>query len=325
MGNGTALTLKSVQLFIRSIQLACGVLILAIYSYILATLHNRKLFISTSVRAVEGIAGFACLYAIGALLFVCCFAGRTLPSFLGIILDTAFIACFIYVAVANKTGASSCTGTLTTPFGTGKASEKAKGSSGFTVIPTYGQACKLESACLGIAIIAIFFFCFSFLTTVGLARNHYREKRYGPGGDGQYAAGHNPYAAGDGQTVGDDAKLGFFKGLFKRNMNRPVNPENQLPEHSQPNQMADSRESHGTDSTAVGEHDENAHKYENYSGQGYDNYGGHNDNQGYGYPQPQGHGRQDGYGYIHYPDPDDHATHPHQQGYRYGDGVYDRA
>ncbi|KPM35198.1 hypothetical protein AK830_g11385 [Neonectria ditissima] len=292
--------LKFAQWFIRGIQLACAALVFAIYSYFLATLHNHKLSISNTIRAVEGVSGIAVLYTISGLLLLCFLASRTATSFIAVLLDFAFIGAFIFVAVANKDGSSDCTGTLDTPFGRGKAGDKAKGSDGFTALPSFRSACRLQSACLGLAIIAIFFFIFSIVVEVALARQRNREKRHGTGPQNDYASGSS-------------SKGGFFSGLFKRNKKDHIAEEGGiLPEHTTPDQLEFSRQSHATDRTAVND-DQEEGVYSKYEA-------------GYGYPQPQAtsYGRQDGYGQIHHPEPEDHIPRPHQQNYRYDDGVYDR-
>lgn len=156
MGARSGVSLKFLQWFIRGVQLGCAALVLAIYSYFLAALHNHKLSISDTVRAVAGISGVAVIYTLAGLLLLCCLAGRTLSSFVAILLDVAFVAAFIYVAVANKNGAGSCDGYLDTPFGRGKAGQTAEGSGGFTALPSYRVACKLQSACLAVSIIAMY-------------------------------------------------------------------------------------------------------------------------------------------------------------------------
>ena len=155
MGAGSGFGLKFLQWFIRGVQFCCAALILGVYSYFLATLANHNLPIATSIRAVEGISGVAVLYTISALLLVCCVAGFTLTSFLAVLFDVAFIGAFIYVATANKGGASSCDGYLDTPFGKGKAADSAEGSDGFTALPSFRVACRLQSACLAVSIIAM--------------------------------------------------------------------------------------------------------------------------------------------------------------------------
>ncbi len=157
MGAGSGVALKSLQWFVRGVQFCCAALVLAIYSYFLATLHNHDLPIDTWVRAVEGISGIAVLYTAFGLLLLCCLAGHAFASFIAIVLDVAFCAAFIYVASANRGGASSCTGDVSTPFGTGDAEtgKVSSGSDGFTVLPSLKAACKLESACLAVSIVAM--------------------------------------------------------------------------------------------------------------------------------------------------------------------------
>jgi hypothetical protein len=157
MGARKGAALRFLQWFVRGVQFTCAALILAIFSYILATLHNHGLEIATWIRTVEGIAGFATLYTLCALVLLCFLAGRTLTSFLAIVLDVAFIASFIYIASANRAGAGSCTGQVDTAFGSGDADTRVvdDGHGGFTTLPSLRQACQLESACLGIAIVAM--------------------------------------------------------------------------------------------------------------------------------------------------------------------------
>ncbi len=116
MGAGSGLALKFVQWFVRGIQFCCAALVLAVYSYFLATLHNHNLPIGSSIKAVEGISGVAVLYTILGLLLLCCLAGHPFTSFIAIVLDVAFVAGFIYIATANRDGAGSCSGQVNTPF-----------------------------------------------------------------------------------------------------------------------------------------------------------------------------------------------------------------
>lgn len=155
MGAKSGVGLKFLQWFNRGIQLACAAIILGVYSYFLATLSNHNLHISTDVKAVEGISGAAVLYTLAGLLLLCCLAGLTFTSFVAIILDVAFIGAFIYVAVANRNGAGSCNGYLDTPFGRGQSDKTAEGSGGFTSLPSFHTACRLQTACLAVAIIAM--------------------------------------------------------------------------------------------------------------------------------------------------------------------------
>ncbi|KAH8887408.1 hypothetical protein GQ53DRAFT_749885 [Thozetella sp. PMI_491] len=157
MGASSGVALKFLQWFVRGVQFCCAALILAIFSYFLATLHNHDLPVDTWIRAVEGISGVAVVYTGLGLLLLCCLAGHPLTSFIAIVLDVAFCGAFIYVAAANKGGAGSCSGQVDTPFGSGDADtgKVNSGSDGFTALPSLKTACKLESACLGLAIIAM--------------------------------------------------------------------------------------------------------------------------------------------------------------------------
>jgi hypothetical protein len=154
---GRGLGLKFLQWFIRAVQLASAIIILGIYIYFLVTLHDHNLSVPTSVRAVTGIAGAAVVYTGIALLLLCCLAGLPFTSFIAIVLDVGFLGAFIYVAVANKNGASQCTGQVNTVFGSGADGEEVEGQSGkFTQLPNLHIACKLETACLAIAIIQVY-------------------------------------------------------------------------------------------------------------------------------------------------------------------------
>lgn len=156
MGSKAGLGLKFLQWFLRGVQFLCAALILGIFSYFLATLHNHDLHIATSIRAVEGISGAAVLYTLIGLLLLCCVAGLAVTSFIAMVLDVAFIGAFIYVAYTNRHGASSCRGYVDTPFGRGNSRDTNNaGSDGFTALPSYRTACRLQSAALAVAIIAM--------------------------------------------------------------------------------------------------------------------------------------------------------------------------
>lgn len=157
MGAGAGFALKLLQWFNRGIQFACAGLILALNSYFLAAMSNHNITIPTNLRAVEGISGVAVLYTALGILLVCCLAGFTLTSFLAIVLDIAFIGAFIYVATVYKEGTSSCSGTsVNSVFGTGSADDKVTSTSdGGVPLPSYRTACRMESAQLAVAIVAM--------------------------------------------------------------------------------------------------------------------------------------------------------------------------
>ncbi|KZL82949.1 hypothetical protein CI238_02013 [Colletotrichum incanum] len=283
-----AFALKFLQWFIRGVQLGCSVLILAIFSYFLATLHNHSLPIATSIRAVEGISGAATLYTLAGLLLLCCLAGRSFTSFIAIVIDVAFIGAFIYVAVANRNGADSCSGNVSTPFGDGPADGEPTntGSDGWTHLPSLRTACKLQTACFAVSIVAIIFFILSILVEVALARHHRKEKRFGPSPKNNY-------------TSGSGSKPGFFSSFRRGNRGVAETNENALPMHTSPDQV---RTSYATETTAVAQ-DPGYPKYEGAYATN-DTTG----TNGYNYGQETG---------------TTGTTQP-PNNYHYNDGVYDR-
>lgn len=255
MGAKSGIALKSLQWFIRGIQFCCAAVILALFSYFLAAQHNHRLGVPTWVRAVEGISGAAVLYTILGLALLCCLAGHPFTSFIAIILDLCFIGAFIYVAVANKNGASSCKGRVNTPFGSGNAGDQVTSSnSGFTNLPTYRQACQMQTACLAVAIVGIFFFLLSMLLEFVLVRHRRKEKRFGPSPANNYTSGYG--------------RRNKFMGMFnkRRGTGGSTTDGNTLPQHATPEQV---RQSYNTESTAIG-HDGMAHNKYGESGYAHD-------------------------------------------------------
>ncbi|KAI4867291.1 hypothetical protein F4820DRAFT_414426 [Hypoxylon rubiginosum] len=238
MGAKAGFALKLLQWFVRGVQFCCCALVLAIFSYFLAILANRSLTIPTYTRAVEGISGIGVLYTILGLLLLCCLAGHPFTSFIAIVLDICFIGSFIYVAIATRDGASSCTGTtVNTPFGTGNAEDLISGQH-----PTYRQACQMQTACLAVSIVAVIFFIISALIEFVLVRHRRKEQRFGPGPANNYTSGYG-------------RRRGPF-GLFGRRGTATSDNPNMLPEHTHPDQM---RQSYNTEATAV----ENGTTYNN--------------------------------------------------------------
>jgi len=217
MGTRTTLSLKLLQWFIRFIQLCCGIVVLAITSYFMASQDNHDLPIHIWERAVEGISGSFIIYTIVCILTLCFFAGLKVIGFLYIILDIAFIGAFIYVAWSYRHGANSCSGNnVETPYDTGPAGENVGEYMHVTGgwMPTFRQACRMEKSCLAVAIIAIIFLLFSILNEFALMRD--RKK-----------------AASDPAT-----KTGTKKGLFGfRRRNRTNEDPNVLPKPPPPADM----------------------------------------------------------------------------------------
>lgn len=152
------LALKGASWFLRFVEFCCAAVILGIFSYYLATLHNHHLSINTHIRAVEGISGAAIVYTIFALIFVCCLGGVMFFSLLGMLLDLAFTGAFIYIAWVNRHATESCSGVVTTPYGTGDTRVTNvinEGSDGFTQLPSLKTACRLQKAAFAVAIIGL--------------------------------------------------------------------------------------------------------------------------------------------------------------------------
>lgn len=157
MGATAGFTLKLIQWFNRGVQFGCCGLILALTAYFLAAMSSNNITIPTNLRAVAGISGIGVIYTALGVILVCCLAGFTLTSFIAIVLDIAFVGAFIYVAIVYKDGASSCSGTnVNTVFGTGSANVRiTSADEGGVTLPTYATACRMESANLAVAIVAM--------------------------------------------------------------------------------------------------------------------------------------------------------------------------
>jgi len=212
MGVG-GLLLRICGLAIRVLQFLDGAVILGIFSYYLATLSKNDQTIATYLKAVEGLSGAATLYGLLGVLFVCCLGGVSFFAFLGVVLDVCFTGAMIAIAVLTRRGTQSCSGTITTPVGTGEAGSKSP-----TAL-TYGMACKLEKVVFAVSVIGIFLFLISILFQTLLARHHKREKRFGPSPANGYTSG---------------SRRGFF-GRKKKNLDGPA--PDALPGHPTPNDV----------------------------------------------------------------------------------------
>lgn len=158
MAVGGGIAWKGLSWFLRFIEFACAAIILGIFSYFLAALHNHGFHIDTYIRAVEGISGAAVLYTIFAIILVCFLGGIAFFGILAMLLDIAFLGAFIYVAYATRGGAGSCRGQVNTPFGSGNTYTDNRiigATNGFTPLPSLRTACKLETAAFSVAIVAM--------------------------------------------------------------------------------------------------------------------------------------------------------------------------
>lgn len=107
---------------------------------------------------MEGISGVAVLYTFTGLALLCFVAGIAFFSIVAILLDLAFAGAFAYVAYQTRGGANSCNGTVDTVYGTGDADSTnyvPNGDGGSTRLPSFRQACQLETACFSVAIVAM--------------------------------------------------------------------------------------------------------------------------------------------------------------------------
>jgi len=249
---GGGLALKSLQWFLRIIEFCCAAIILGIFSYFLAALANHNLGIATYIRAVEGIAGAGVLYTIIGLLLLCCLAGFAFFSIIAILLDLAFTGAFIYVAYAT-TGGRSCSGIVNTPLGSGNVNSNTRigsGTSGFVNLPSLHTACKLNTACFAVSIIAAVFFFLSVFVEILLMKHHKKEKAFGPSPNNGYTAGTPRRKFWQRKPKRSPHDTEYLAGGEKPDA---------LPSHTTPDAM---RNSYATDATMVGRNSENTHAYQ---------------------------------------------------------------
>ncbi|KAI0119910.1 hypothetical protein GGR51DRAFT_1386 [Nemania sp. FL0031] len=235
MGAKSGLALKALQWFIRGVQFLSCAVVLALFSYFLAVASRHNINIPTWSKAVEGISGVGVLYTLLGLLLLCCLAGHPFTSAIAILLDVAFVGAFIYVAQANRGGASSCRNTVNTVFGTHSAADSL--GSG---LPSFGQICRMQKAVLAVSIIAIAFFLISAFVEIILVRHRRKEHRFGPSPANNYTSGYG--------------RRGFF-GRFSRRKHseeEAINP-NVLPEHTHPEQVRPSYNADGGPYNKYGE------------------------------------------------------------------------
>ncbi|ROW11635.1 hypothetical protein VPNG_05605 [Cytospora leucostoma] len=236
---GSGIALKILQWFNRGVLFCCSALILGLTSYYLAAFADHDTHIPVNLRAVEGISGGGVVYAAIGVLLVCCLAGFAFTSFLAIFLDICFVGAYIYVATVYKDGASTCTGAnVKNVFGTGNASaDVSVKSDGKVPLPSNKTACRMESACLAVAIVAAVWFLVSALTEVLLARHRRKEKRFGPSPRNNYTSGYGT------------RKRGLFSRRPQPAAGTPYG-DSVLPTHTTPDQV---RESYATETTRVGD------------------------------------------------------------------------
>ncbi|EAU34138.1 conserved hypothetical protein [Aspergillus terreus NIH2624] len=211
MGFGGVI-LRFFNLGIRVLQFLDAAVILGIFSYFLAVLSQNDQSIPQWMKATEGLAGAACLYALLGSLFTCCVGGVAFFAAIAIILDVCFVGAMIAITVMTRDGASTCSGHVDTPLGSGDSTKDSASKVSF------GFACRLEKVTFAVAIIGICFFLFSILFQVLYARHHKREKRFGP-------------SPANGYTYGTRRRA-----FWRRNKNSPetASADDMLPDHPTP-------------------------------------------------------------------------------------------
>lgn len=150
---------------IRVLQFLAGAVMLGIFSYFLAVLSNHHLPIAQWIRAVEGLAGAATLYALLGSLFTICLGGIMFFGVVGMVLDACFVGASVAIAVMTRDGTQTCSGDVTTPLGNGPSDSNASGygNNGFgfgsgktvTYLPNLGLACRLEKTVFAVSIISM--------------------------------------------------------------------------------------------------------------------------------------------------------------------------
>ncbi|RAO67249.1 uncharacterized protein BHQ10_003261 [Talaromyces amestolkiae] len=217
---------------IRILQFLAGAVMLGIFSYFLAVLSNHHLPIAQWIRAVEGLAGAATLYALLGSIFTVCLGGIMFFGVLGMVLDVCFVGASVAIAVMTRHGTQTCSGDVTTPLGNGPSDSNASGygSNGFgfgsgetvTYLPNLGLACRLEKTVFAVSIISIFLFIVSFFLAIPMVRSRRREKRFGP-------------SPANGYTSGSTRRRGFWR------RNKTTNPDtagaDTLPGHPTPGEV----------------------------------------------------------------------------------------
>jgi predicted Co/Zn/Cd cation transporter (cation efflux family) len=109
------------------------------------------------MKAIEGISGAAVLYTLINTILTCCLGGRPFLAIFSCILDICFAGGFIAIAVLTRQGASSCSGYIHTPLGSGD-SWYAAPSKHYGLIPYLSKVCSKNKAVFAISIVATVLF-----------------------------------------------------------------------------------------------------------------------------------------------------------------------
>ncbi|KAF2224830.1 hypothetical protein BDZ85DRAFT_84757 [Elsinoe ampelina] len=181
--------LRLFQTFLYALAFGCSAIIIGVYSYFLAVLSDRNIPLARNWLAVEGISGIAVVYTIFGIVLTCCLGGISFFAFLAIVLNVAFAGAFVAIAVLTRDATGSCTGTVTTPIGTGDVNSGGSFDDQITYSSSLGTACRLNKASFAVSIVGAFLFLILAVIQVFLVRNHKKEKRFGPSPSNNYTSG----------------------------------------------------------------------------------------------------------------------------------------
>jgi len=188
MGAAT-MGVKSVQTIIYILIFLAAAIVLALYSYFLATERIHHASVPNKQRAIEGISGAGVLYSIFAVILTCFLGGISFFAFIGIFLDILFCGGFIAIAILTRDGVHSCTANyINTPIGSGNPNTDI-GRDGKKFSIKLKTACRMEKVVFAVSIIGAALFLLAALFQLWLGRRHQKDKRYGPSPANNYTSG----------------------------------------------------------------------------------------------------------------------------------------
>jgi lysylphosphatidylglycerol synthetase-like protein (DUF2156 family) len=131
--------------------------IVGIYGYFLPYLSLNGTHVASWKKAIEGISGAAVLYSLINAILTCCLSHRPFLAVISIILDICFAAGFAAISVLTRQSASSCSGYLHTPLGSGVSySTPLNSGARDGRVPYLWFVCSLNKAVFAVSIVAMF-------------------------------------------------------------------------------------------------------------------------------------------------------------------------
>jgi len=109
--------LRISNLIIRAMQLCTSVIIVGIFGFFIGVLNDHNAPIARWIKAVEGLAGAAAIYALLGVLLTLFLGGKMFFAMLAVGLDVCFVAAFIAIAIMTRGGRRRCSGFVRTPIG----------------------------------------------------------------------------------------------------------------------------------------------------------------------------------------------------------------